>query len=124
MAWIGALQSKTGEALVAAARNSQALVIETLDRSAGTSERKTVRLLNRTGRLQLELGSLVLDDPARFIDEGYELLLRLVSLHREFAQRLFEVVDPRDPCVKVTSDAATGRVLPFPSKRASTSRGL
>ena len=121
MTWIGALQNKTGEALVAAARSSQALVIETVDRAAGVGQRKTVRLLNRVGRLPLELGSLVLDDPAQLVDAGYELLQRLVSLHREFAQRLFEVVDPRERSLKVTSDAAAGHVLPFPTKRASTS---
>jgi hypothetical protein len=119
--WISTLQSKTGDVLLAAARNSQALVIETLDRTAGASERKSLPLLHRVGRLQLAFASLMLDDPAQFVDEGYELVQRLTSLHREFAQRLFEVVDPRDLSPVVTSDAASGEVLPFPSRRVYTS---
>ena len=118
MTWIWTLQSKAGDALVGAARNSQALVIETLDRTAGVSERRALPLLHRVGRLQLAFVRLMLDDPAQFIDEGYELVQRLTSLHREFAQRLFEVVDPRDPSPVVTSDAASGEVLPFPTMRA------
>ena len=62
-----------------------------------------------------------LDDPAQFVDDGYQVLQQLTSLHREFAQRLFEVVDPRDLDVKVTSVAATGQVLPFPTRWAATS---
>ena len=117
----GILLSKMSEVLVAVARGSQALVIETLDRAAGVRGRRTPPLLHRVGRLQLELVSLVLDDPARFVDDGYELLRRLTSLHREFAQRMFEVVDPRDLPVKVTSHPTSGRVLPFPTKHACTS---
>lgn len=121
MSWIGALQSNMGDALVAAARSTQALVIETLDRTAGGNKHNTVPLLNRVVGLQLEFVSLMLDDPARIVDDGYEVLRRLTSLHREFAQRLFDVVDPRDIPVEVTSAPGSGRVLPFPAKRASKS---
>jgi len=121
MAWIGTLQRKSGEALFAAARNSQALVIEALDRTARVRGRRELPLLNRISQLQHELVSLLLDDPAQFVDDGYQVLQQLTSLHREFAQRLFEVVDPRDLDVKVTSVAATGQVLPFPTRWAATS---
>jgi len=121
MAWIESLQGKTGEALVAAARSSQAVVIETLGRVAGGTKHKTVPLLNRVFLLQLEFASLMLDDPAQTVDDGYELLRRLTSLHREFAQRLFEVLDCSEHPVKANPDAASGCVLPFPIKRASTS---
>lgn len=121
MSRIGTLQSMAGDALVAAARSSQAVVIGALDRAAGGHNRRTVPLLNRVGRLQLEFVTLMLDDPAQIVDEAYEVLHRLTSLHREFAQRLFDVLDPRDIPVKATSDPRSGRVLPFPAKRASTS---
>jgi hypothetical protein len=121
MAWIVRLQGKTGEALLAVARSSQALVIETLDRTAGASERKSLPLLHRVGRLQLAFVRLMLEDPAQFVDEGYDLFQRLTSLHREFAQRLFEVLDPRGPFPTVTSDAPSGDVLPFPTRRVHTS---
>jgi hypothetical protein len=120
MTWVGTLQGKAGEGLVVAARSSQALVIESLDRAVGVGVRRTVLWWNRVGRFQPESVCLMLDDPAEFVDDGYEVLQRLISLHREFAQRLFEVVDPRDLSVRARSDAGTGHVLPFP-KRASTS---
>jgi len=116
----GILLSKMSEVLVAVARGSQALVIETLDRAAGVRGRRKLPLLHRVARLQLEFASLVLDDPARVVDDGHELFQRLTSLHREFAQRMFEVVDHRELPVKVTSHATSGRVLPSPTQRAST----
>ncbi len=97
MTWIVSGRNTVAETLFAAARTSQALVIQCLDRTAGADNRGVTPLLNRLGRVHLQLSGLMLDDTARFVDEGYEHLQRLTALHREFAQRLFEVLDPRDP---------------------------
>jgi hypothetical protein len=52
--------------------------------------------LGRWWGLQLDLVRAVLGEPATLVDGGYHSAERMLALHREFAQRLFEAIDIRD----------------------------
>jgi hypothetical protein len=119
MTWIVSGRNTVGDALIAAARTSQAFVIQSLDRTAGADERGILPFMNRVGRVNLQVAGLLFDDTARFVDDGYEFLQRLTALHREFAQRLFEVLDSRDPSLAANTEAENGGVLPFPTRRGT-----
>jgi hypothetical protein len=80
------------QALVATARSSQALVIESLDRVVRTPHNRALRTATQLARPQLGLLSQLLEGPAGAIDDNYDLLQGLTALHREFTQRLFEVI--------------------------------
>jgi hypothetical protein len=41
------------------------------------------------------LTAALVGEPAELVDDSYALVERLTRLHREFAQRIFEVLDPR-----------------------------
>ncbi|MBC7633892.1 hypothetical protein [Aeromicrobium sp.] len=52
--------------------------------------------MSRLVHFELDVIGKALADPAQFVDQTYDVLERLVVLHREFARRLFEVLDARD----------------------------
>jgi hypothetical protein len=78
------------------ARYSQAVVIDVMDRLARDPASGRPRLLGRLWRTQLKVGGLLVDEPVQLVDRLYAVTDRLVSLHREFAHRLFEAIDTRD----------------------------
>ena len=121
MKWIGTVQHQVDQALVATARSCQALVIESLDRAVRSPNRRAVRIGTRLGQLQLALGSQLLEGPAGVVDDNYVLLQRLTALHREFAQRLFEVMGAHGG-TPPASDEGTGQLLQFRPDRAQQHR--
>ena len=114
------LRHRADQVLLALARNSQAIVIESLDRLVGTGGKRVSSASARFRALQFELGSVLVEEPRDFIDDGYDLLQRLLGLHREFAQRLFDVLDNRDGLAATHPGDPGAQVLPFHSRRAQT----
>ena len=113
MTWTTAARQRADGALLVAARKSQAVVIETVDRVVDVGGNKAPWLVALLVRVPADFGRLLLEDPAKAVDDGYDLLQRLTGLHREFAQRLFEIVDPQArPTVEAT-DRGDSVVLPF-----------
>jgi hypothetical protein len=108
---------RRGQALsLATARNSQALVIVAVDRVA----RKPASGATPIGRVwaaQLNVAGILVGEPLTLADEGYQHVQRLVELHREFAQRLFEAFDTRD--LLTASNPATSNVIQMPSRFGS-----
>ena len=121
MTWIDPVRHQLDQALVATARSSQALVIESLDRAVRTPKRRVRGIATRLGRPQLGLVGQLLEGTAGFIDDNYELLQRLTALHREFTQRLFEVMGSHR-VIPPTVDQGTGQLLPFRSDRVQPHR--
>ena len=80
------------------ARSSQAAVILAIDYLARDWSDRPRPLAGMVG-LQLDLAGTLIDEPARLVDELYSLTQELLALHRDFAQRLFEAVESRDPCL-------------------------
>jgi hypothetical protein len=88
------------DSVVDLARTSQALVIESLDRTVG-------QLPSR------QLLGVVVRRLTPLVDDAYELTIDLVRLHREFVQRLADAVAPEGPkTMEVLHDAD---VLPLAS---------
>jgi hypothetical protein len=109
--------------LVGTARSTQALVIEGVARLVGTQPGRPLAPTELLRRLHREIWTLLVDDPAKFVDDSYDLALRLLALHREFAQRLFDVLDPEADASETPAEPDLGRVLAFPTgevKRAQT----
>lgn len=75
-----------------AARHSQALVIACVSRLAGTATPPRTTLIGRATRLQLDLAAIAVGDPVQFVDSLYVHAEKLMALHREFADRLFEAI--------------------------------
>ena len=121
MKWIGTVRHQLDQALVATARSSQALLIESLDRAVRPPNNRALRTATRLARLQLGLGSQLLEGPAGIIDDNYDLLQRLTALHREFTQRLFEVMGSHG-VIPPAVDQGTGQLLPFRSERVQPHR--
>ena len=90
--WMDGSRKLAHDLTIRAARSSQALTISALDRLVPRSGLRR-GLLSRS----FELTSAVVGEPAALVDEQYELVERLTRLHREFAQRLFEVLEPPGP---------------------------
>lgn len=92
---LGALQSRLEARVLESARTAQAGVIASFDRitGAGAGEFKPLGWVAGT---QLELLALIVADPAQAIDRQYRFAARLLELHREFTQRVFEVVEEVD----------------------------
>ena len=86
---------------VDSARTAQAGVISAFDRllSSGPAEGKLVGLALH---LQLDVLALVIGQPAVAVDRQYRFVAGLLELHREFAQRLFDVVEGPDVEAPVT----------------------
>jgi hypothetical protein len=95
MNFVAAVAQQADEALFTVARSSQALVIASLDRAVSIRDSRSSVIPGFIKR-PLEATMLLARDPARYVDDGYDRLERLLQLHREFTQRLFEVVDPGD----------------------------
>ena len=129
MNWTASLRRSADDALLAVARRSQALVIETVDRVVGVRQGKPATPLKSLTRLEFALWCALVRDPAKLVDERYELAQSLWALHRQFAQRLFDVTDPA-MAAKATLEydqleydqgGTTASVLPFPvGRRRST----
>jgi len=94
MSWIPARRQRSHEATMRAARTMQALTIEAVDRLVPVSHESPGPLTRMVG-VSFDLTAAFMGEPAEFVDQSYALVERLTRLHREFAQRLFEVFDPR-----------------------------
>lgn len=95
-----AWRAKTSEAAFVAARSSQAAAIAAFDRLLGSHRsRPNQQLIPRALRSRLEAHRRVSGGPAELLDDFYSLLERLLALHREFAQRLLEVLEADPPDV-------------------------
>ena len=73
--------------LLRTARAAQAVVIGSFDRVAAVGP------VRWAIDAQLEILERVVPEPADTVDSQYRLVANLLDLHREFAQRLFDVVD-------------------------------
>lgn len=122
MNWITDLQPKLDSGLLTAARTSQALAIVSVDSTLGLAARSRVVPVQLLKRLNSEIGKRLVGDPAELLDESYALTRRLLDLHREFAQRLVEVVAPRPGMSTEAADPSSGQVLPFPARVAHSGR--
>jgi len=91
-----------------AVRQSQALVIATTDQLARDASDRP-RTVGRLWRINLDLAGLVFGEPADVVDGTYGHVLRLVTLHREFAHRVYEAIDTREP--RATSAPAPTNVI-------------
>lgn len=83
------------EAAVTVARQSQALAVECVDRVARTFPHRDPTPLGRLWSWQLWATSALAKEPSALVDDAYALSERLLALHRQFAQRLFEAIDTR-----------------------------
>lgn len=90
------IQRACDDAVLRAARQSQAALIATVDHLAHGSD-GAPRRLGRFWALQLDVAALAPIDFARAIDEAYDHAQRLLSLHEQFVHRLYEAVDTRRP---------------------------
>ena len=93
------------------ARTSQALVIagtHCLMRSATGPPRALARLVG----VDLERVRLLPAEPSWLIDRPYTQAQRLLSLHREFAHRMMEAIDTREPPPHQAAAGATMRLVP------------
>jgi hypothetical protein len=89
MSW----RENAADAVVDVARTSQALVVESLDRTVG-------QLPSR------QLLGVVVRRLTPLVDDAYELTIDLLRLHREFVQRMADAVAPAEPkAVEVVHDA-------------------
>ena len=93
--------------VIRAVQQSQALVIAASDRLARDASDKP-RPMGRLWRVHLDLTALVFGEPAAVVDGTYGSVLRLVTLHREFAHRVYEAIDTRE------SRGATAKPPPTP----------
>ena len=121
MKWIRTARHVADEALLTVARGSQAAVIGALDRVLAGPRAKPGTLSERVRKVQFGLADVVVGDSARAVDESYGLAQRLLDLHREFAQRLFDVADPRERPGETDSaaePAESAHILPFPAARS------
>lgn len=120
MNWTASLWHSADDALIALARSSQALVIEAADRTVGVREGRPMASLQRLTGVKFELWYAMLNDASRLVDERYALMQSLWALHREFAQRLFDVMDPAKATRERDCEAGTASVLQFPVGRSIT----
>ena len=97
MLWWSRLNRAFERGTLSAARQSQAFVILAVDRVARHEDSRSPRLLGRLLRAQLDVTGMLVGDPNKFVDSAHAYALDLVSLHREFADRLFEAIDTRGP---------------------------
>ena len=122
MKWTGRVRRTADDAIVAVARVSQALAIESVDRAVGVRPGKPVTPLQLLTRLELAAMSVLTRDPAKLVDERYELAQSLWTLHREFAQRLFDVMDPRQLSLEPETPTSAATIVMFPDRRAQRPR--
>ena len=76
----------------------------------------------RLTRVSSEIGGRLVGDPAKFVDDAYTVAQTLVDLHREFTQRLIELLDTGPAENMGSPDQVSGLVLPFPTRLAKTAR--
>ena len=118
MDFITTVQQALESRVLATARGTQARVIESFDRVTGAGPGNFKPFAWITGA-QMEMLELVVTDPAQTIDRQYWFVARLLDLHREFAQRLFDVVEQLDgPPPEVHPDVAP--VVRLDSRRATS----
>lgn len=79
-----------------AARQSQGVLIMLVDRLARDEETQRPRPLGRMWRVQLDIAGLTIGEPTRVVDAAFAHSQQLLSLHREFANRLFEAIGTRE----------------------------
>lgn len=106
---LSALLQRAQELNLQLARHSQALVI------VGVSRAADARPVARVWRVQLDLASVIVGDPARLIDVTYTHAQRLIGLHREFLHRVLEAIDP-DEVMTVAGHQASN-VVALASRR-------
>jgi hypothetical protein len=121
MNWTASLRRSADDALLAVARGSQALVIESVDRAVGVRQGRPTTPLQLLTRLQFALWYTLVHDPAKLVDDRYELAQSLWGLHREFAQRLFDVTDPAKATPEPHVKPAGASILPFPASQVRRS---
>lgn len=93
-------QGRTSAATLVVARTSQAGAIAAFDRLLSSPASRAARqLVPHPRRSRLETPRRVSVSSAERLDDFYSLLERLLALHREFAQRLFEVLETDPPDV-------------------------
>ncbi len=100
-------RGRTSAATLVVARTSQAGAIAAFDRLLGsTASRAARQIVPDTLRSRLEAHRRVSVGSAELMDDFYSLLELLLALHREFAQRLFEVLEADPPVVPSRPESA------------------
>lgn len=122
MNWITDLRPKVDAGLLLTARTSQALAIVSVDSALGLAARSRVVPVQLLKRINSDIGKRLVGNPAAFLDESYAVTQRLLDVHREFAQRLVEVLDPRPDTSTEAPGPPSARVLPFPASVAHSGR--
>lgn len=85
------VQHQFDEASTTTARVAQAIAIDGFDRLVQTRDSLSV-VLPTAFRPNQKLVKRLASHQAEVVDRQYALLIRLLGLHREFAQRLFDVL--------------------------------
>jgi hypothetical protein len=93
-------RDRASESVLDVARASQALVVEVVQQAVRVVPQRLVPVA-------------VLDRATPLLDEGYELSLQLVSLHREFAHRLAETAERVSQTDQAPQDVGTANVVPL-----------
>jgi len=112
---LSTVQDRLGGASLDTARITQAMTIEGIDRVARCFA-GVARALPPAVSPDPKLLGRVVSGPAVLVDRQYALAGRLLGLHREFAQRLFDVLGARG------SNDTVGEITPVPANVLSLQR--
>lgn len=109
------LRTDSQDVLLLATRRSQAWVIVGVDQLA-RDDRERPRPLGRLWRFQLNLLASLVGEPSGIVDQSYGHLQQVLALHREFGQRLLEILETLetpDHSPAAPSAAESAQVIPF-----------
>lgn len=109
---LSTVQDRLDDASLDTARIAQAMAIDGFDRVA-RGFAGVVRALPAAVSPDPKLVARVVSGPADLVDRQYALVGRLLGLHREFAQRLFDVLGARE------SNDTVGEITPVPANVVS-----
>ena len=112
---LSTVHDRLGEAALDTTRITQAITIDGIDRAARCLA-GIARALPPAVSPDPTLVGRVVSAQAVLVDRQYALVGRLLGLHREFAQRLFDVLGARG------SNNAVGEITPLPAKVVSLHR--
>ena len=112
---LSTVQDRLDEASLDTARITHAMAIDGFDRVA-RGFAGIARALPAAVSPDPKLLARVVSGPAVLVDRQYALVGRLLGLHREFAQRLFDVLGARG------ANDTVGEITPVPANVVSLQR--
>ena len=119
---VSSMQERIGDASLETARVTQAMAIEGFD-CLTRGLVGVVRALPKPASPDPERMAFYISKEAQLVDRQYVVLGRLLDLHREFAQRLFDVLGARETKDTMTDDSAlSADVVPLQSARGRQRR--